>query len=85
MVGIASTRRGNKAGVNAAFCPPIEKLAFPVSAPGESDLPEIWPEPLPEVVKALQENKTCDQVYRHLPDIELLSSIPSRHPREVIA
>jgi hypothetical protein len=63
--------RGNKPGVNAAFCPPIEKLAFGVLADGETDLVGIWPEPLPEVVRALTRWTTVDELNRNLPDIEI--------------
>ncbi|HYR25609.1 MAG TPA: hypothetical protein VEQ09_07255, partial [Aquabacterium sp.] len=59
-------------GVDAQFCPPTEQLAFQVLAPQERDLPEIWPEPLPAVVQALTRYSTYDEVYAHLPDIELL-------------
>ncbi len=45
--------RGNKQGVSAEFCPPVEKLAFPVTMQGEADLPEIWAEPLPVVIRVL--------------------------------
>jgi hypothetical protein len=48
--------RGNKPGVEAAFCPPIEKLAFPIVTDEKTDLPEIWAEPLGVVIKALTEN-----------------------------
>ena len=64
--------RGNKPGVEAQFCPPLEKLAFPITYPGEADLPEIWSEPLPVVVAALREQTTYDQMYQNLPDVELL-------------
>jgi transglutaminase-like putative cysteine protease len=66
--------RGNKVGVNAEFRPPVEQLAFRVVDPGEADLPEIWPEPLAVVIRALKENATYDQVYRNLPDILLWPS-----------
>jgi transglutaminase-like putative cysteine protease len=66
--------RGNKPGVQADFTPPVERLAFPVVGQGEKDLPEIWPEPLAVVVRALTENTTFDQVFHHLPDIDLLGS-----------
>jgi transglutaminase-like putative cysteine protease len=65
--------RGNKQGVDAQFCPPVEKLAFALMVEGEADLPEIWPEPLPVIVKALTENSTVEQVAENLPDIELLA------------
>jgi len=62
--------RGNKPGVAAEFCPPTEKLAFPIVDDLERDFPEIWPEPLPLVVKALTQNTTVEQVFDNLPDIE---------------
>jgi len=61
--------RGNKPGVDAQFDPPLERLAFPVAGPGEADLPLVYPEPIPVVVRVLVENTTYDQVYRNLPDI----------------
>src|SRR5258708_38286093 len=61
--------RGNKAGVDAAFSPPIEGLAFPSLTKGETLLPEIWPEPLPIVVAALTHCTTLQQVAENLPDI----------------
>jgi len=65
--------RGNRADINARFVPPVEQLAFSVSAPGEADLPEIWAEPLPVVVKALRAHVTTDSLSLHLPDVELLT------------
>jgi hypothetical protein len=67
--------RGNKQGVKAAFCPPIEQLAFNLITPGEADLPEIWPEPLPGVIAVLSRSTTYQEVADNLPDIEL---IPTR-------
>ena len=64
--------RGNKPGVAAEFCPPREKLAFPVFEPDERDLPEIWAEPLPVVIAALTRHDSVERVYQHLPDIELM-------------
>ncbi|WP_445369143.1 NAD(P)H-dependent oxidoreductase [Methylomonas sp. BW4-1] len=61
--------RGNKPGVNADFCPPLEKLAFPIVNPLEHDLPGIDSEPLPAVIKALTEHQTVEQVYHNLPDL----------------
>jgi transglutaminase-like putative cysteine protease len=64
--------RGNKHGVAAEFCPPIEKLAFSIVDTSERDLPEIWSEPLPLVIEALSLNKTVEQVFDNLPDIEIV-------------
>ena len=63
--------RGNKEGVNAQFSPPQEQLAFPINLKFESDLPEIWSEPLPIIVSVLEEYDTYEDVYYNLPDIEL--------------
>jgi transglutaminase-like putative cysteine protease len=68
--------RGNKPGVEAQFCPPHERLAFRLNEGLEADLPEIWPEPLPEVIKALTENATIEAVYENLPDVELIRPLP---------
>ena len=64
--------RGNKPGVDAQFVPPVEKLAFPIITKGEMDLPEIWAEPLPVIVRTLREHDTVEQVAENLPDIELI-------------
>jgi hypothetical protein len=64
--------RGNKSDVTAEFCPPTEKLAFPIVDIWERDFSEIWAEPLPLVVKALTMNKTVKDVYKNLPDIEVI-------------
>jgi len=62
--------RGNKAGVNADFCPPQEKLAFPVTHEGEMDIPEIYAEPLASVVDTLESYSSYIDVSNNLPDIE---------------
>lgn len=67
--------RGNKAGVNAEFCPPLEKLAFPIVDPLERDFPEIWAEPLPIVVTALVHYQTVENVIENLPDIEVIHPV----------
>ena len=64
--------RGNKPGMAADFHPPEERLAFQAVRAGESDLPEIWAEPLPCVVRALTGSRTIGDLYRNLPDVELL-------------
>lgn len=70
--------RGNKSGVEAVFSPPIERLAFPILSKEERDLPEIWSEPLPIVVKALTEYATVAQVAENLPDIEVIGDTRKR-------
>lgn len=66
--------RGNKPGVDAQFRPPVEQLAFAAKGPGEGDLPEVWPEPLPVVVRALTSYRTVEEVADNLPDVELLTA-----------
>lgn len=66
--------RGNKEGVTADFCPPVEKLAFPIVTEGEADLPEIWAEPLPIVADTLRLHKTIQCVSDNLPDVELFTT-----------
>jgi transglutaminase-like putative cysteine protease len=61
--------RGNRAGVDAQFTPPVERLAFAIADDGESDLPEIRPDPLPCVARALRRFKTFDTLAENLPDI----------------
>lgn len=64
--------RGNKVGIDAQFCPPLERLAFALNDQGEVDLPEIWPEPLPVVIQVLSDYATVADVHENLPDVELL-------------
>ncbi len=64
--------RGNREDVDAQFTPPHEQLAFPIKSVFEADLPEIWVEPLPVVVSVLETHKSYDDVYRNLPDVELI-------------
>ncbi len=61
--------RGNKTGVEAEFCPPIEKLAFSI-VDGEADLPEVWAEPLPRVVKVLESSSDFQEIADNLPDAQ---------------
>tara|TARA_A100001391_G_scaffold72416_1_gene46285 strand:+ start:88 stop:702 length:615 start_codon:yes stop_codon:yes gene_type:complete len=63
--------RGNKQRVAAEFCPPREKLAFPIATPGEADLPEIWAEPLSLITDILERSTTYQEVADRLPDVEL--------------
>jgi len=62
--------RGNKAGVEAQFCPPKEKLAFSIQFASEVDYSEILPEPLPEVISVLEKYESYIDVLENLPDIE---------------
>lgn len=62
--------RGNKPGVDAQFVPPREQLAFATAMPGEMLFPEIWADPLPIVVAALQGHETWEALAANLPDLQ---------------
>lgn len=66
--------RGNKPGIESSFTPPMEKLAFPIIVPGEADLPEIWPEPISQIINLLTLNLTFQTVADNLPDIEIIQT-----------
>jgi transglutaminase-like putative cysteine protease len=61
--------RGNKAGVDAQFSPPLERLAFRLQDASEADLPGIFAEPLPVVIRVLTMCATVAEVYDNLPDL----------------
>ena len=65
--------RGNTSGIDAQFIPPQEQLAFSLAWPGEADLPEVWPEPLPVVVASLRTHATYEALAADLPDVPLIS------------
>ncbi len=60
--------RGNKPGVDAQFAPPVERLAF-MAGPNIIDVPGIFPDPLPEVVRALRASRTLEDSLNSLPDL----------------
>lgn len=60
--------RGNRPGIETDFCPPIERLAFTPSRPGEMDIPGRFADALPCVVSTLQKFSTANDVVRNLPD-----------------
>jgi transglutaminase-like putative cysteine protease len=60
--------RGNKAGVNAQFTPPRERLAFATDVPGEFLFPGVHPDPAPPVVAILRSGVAARSLRGHLPD-----------------
>ena len=62
--------RGNKVGVDAQFIPPQEQLAYKIKFPEEVDCTQIFAEPLPEIIQALQTHQTWQELLANLPDIE---------------
>ncbi|WP_233402649.1 transglutaminase-like domain-containing protein [Marinomonas transparens] len=67
--------RGNKEGVTADFCPPVEMLAYSTDRKGEADLPEVWAKPLDVVVDVLTKEKTYQDVLANLPDVEVIANV----------
>ncbi|MBU0991152.1 MAG: transglutaminase family protein [Proteobacteria bacterium] len=65
--------RGNKAGVNAQFSPPVEQLAYSARIDGEIDFPDILTEPLPIIIETLRQYQSKDDLWNHLPDSENIS------------
>ncbi len=63
--------RGNTGDIDARFCPPKERLAFTTNVSGEIDYNLNLAEPLPSVVRALQDAETIEALRLGLP-----SSIP---------
>jgi transglutaminase-like putative cysteine protease len=68
--------RGNRAGIDAQFSPPVERLAFAIGRPGEVDFQEVWPEPLPVVVEALRAYESAEELAEKLPDMEVWRKSP---------
>ena len=62
--------RGNKTGVDAQFIPPKEQLAFQLHFPEEVDCQQIFAEPLPEVIQALETQTNWQDLLNNLPDRE---------------
>jgi transglutaminase-like putative cysteine protease len=62
--------RGNRAGIDAQFTPPVEQLAYVPRETGEADLPGIYAEPLPEVVAVLSGCRGYLDVLQAPPDRE---------------
>ena len=63
--------RGNRAGIDAQFVPPVERLAFRATLQGEIDSLEIWADPIPVVVDALRAHSHAEVLAQHLPDVAL--------------
>ena len=60
--------RGNKAGIDAQFTPPRERLAWVGKDEGEINSNKIWATPMTEVVTLLRTCSTWRDVCANLPD-----------------
>jgi transglutaminase-like putative cysteine protease len=57
--------RGNKEGINAQFSIDNEMLAFPIRAEyGEKDYLINYHEPHPDIIKTLEDNNNCLEMYQ---------------------
>jgi transglutaminase-like putative cysteine protease len=70
--------RGNKAGVDAQFAPPVERLAFATAAPGEFLFPGVHPDPAPPVVQTLRSGVPARSLGGRLPDPETEAELWAR-------
>ncbi len=70
--------RGNRDDLKADFNPPHECLPFAPTAAGEANVPQVWPEPLPAVVDALQQYESVADLLEHLPDISTRHVVADR-------
>jgi transglutaminase-like putative cysteine protease len=61
--------RGNRAGIDAQFTPPVERLAFQLQSENEVEFENVFAEPLGCVVKVLRRSGTWQDVLAGLPDV----------------
>lgn len=66
--------RGNKPGVDAAFTPPVERLAFALQDEDERDFPDVLARPLDVVVDALRSQPDIFSLSANLPDAISISA-----------
>lgn len=61
--------RGDKPGVHSEFNTEKEVLAYPIRTEwGEIDYPYVYPNPLPEVVEAMENSASCTVLFDARPD-----------------
>lgn len=64
--------RGNVGGVEAHFMPPVQRLAFATTGRGEVDYGLNLAQPLPSVVRSLQQSADCEALRAALPTAVLM-------------
>jgi len=60
--------RGNRAGVDAQFTPPVERLAFALQSAEEVEFANVLADPLACVVDSLRRCGTWEEMLANLPD-----------------
>lgn len=66
--------RGNRAGIDAQFTPPVERLAFALQSAEEAEFENVLADPLACVVDSLQRSGTWEEALASLPDISMASA-----------
>ena len=66
--------RGNKPGINTQFCPPRERLAWPVEADGEVDYPEIWADTMPIISECHNGYVGFKEISGNFPDCAMIQT-----------
>jgi transglutaminase-like putative cysteine protease len=61
--------RGNRAGVDTQFTPPVEQLAFALQSPDEIEFANVLADPLDCVIEALRGCATWQDALASLPDV----------------
>lgn len=60
---------GNKEGINSQFNMEEEQLAYPIRPElGEVDYPNVYAEPLLAVIRAMQDSKSCEELFYKRPE-----------------
>ncbi len=61
--------RGNKPGIDSQFSTEVERLAYPIRTElGEVDYPNVFPTPLPEVIRAMEDSEDCQVLFYNRPE-----------------
>lgn len=61
--------RGNKNGINSQFNMKEEQLAYPIRPElGEVDYPNVFAKPLPSVIQAMRDSKSCEELFYKRPE-----------------
>ena len=61
--------RGNRAGIDAQFTPPVERLAFALQSAEEAEFANVLADPLECVVDRLKKCETWQEALTQLPDV----------------
>lgn len=62
--------RGNKPGIDSQFTTDHEQLAYPIRPEmGEADYPQVFTAPLPSVIAAMKDSRTCGELFFKRPEL----------------